>query len=438
MQRKILPEIHSKIFLSMLVIGAFCMGGIASLAAIYLGNKLGNIQKINPSPSTQVSQLQTSPTTVASPVKNIRIDLQNNTITLQYGETAERTLYILEKPTARTYFDIPSGEYSVREQRNLYTIPHKNLSLPHAVILNNTYVIHGPALGDPTMHGITLSEADSLEFATFAEHDTPVYVYNTIPAGQNTPEFTSTLSTLPFVFAKSFAITDIETGAKIVEKNASDIRPIASVTKLMTALVSLDILRQNNTVTLTQDAIDTYGNSGGFSTNQSYRVSELIYPLLLASSNDAAEAYAEHSGRPYFISLMNDKAKQLGMIHTIYADPSGLSPQNSSSALDLCLLVTHIYKYKPYILEVTHLPNYTVGTQTWKNNSEFVTKNYFVGGKSGYIPEAEKTYAGIFEVTFKTGETRLVAITLLSSTNRVYDIEALRSYIEKTISIDYK
>jgi len=94
-------------------------------------------------------------------------------------------------------------------------------------------------------------------------------------------------------------------------KNKDQKFPIASVSKLFTATVSSENQNPDDVVTMSQQALDTYGENGGFYLNQKIKVKDLIYPMLLESSNDAAEAIALHSGLDNFIQEMNLKLKIL-------------------------------------------------------------------------------------------------------------------------------
>src|SRR6266568_4848912 len=135
----------------------------------------------------------------------------------------------------------------------------------------------------------------------------------------------------PKVSAKAFLVGDLNTGEVILSKNQDEKFPIASVSKLMTALVAKQIMKPNDTAKISKTVLATEGTNGELHLGQKIQISNLLYPLLLESSNDAAEAIAEYFNRDNFISKMNEAAQSLKMSSTSYGDPSGLSKNNQST-----------------------------------------------------------------------------------------------------------
>lgn len=174
----------------------------------------------------------------------------------------------------------------------------------------------------------------------------------------------------PYLQAGAYLVADVESGDILLSKNMDAKLPIASVSKLVTALTSLEAVSQSQTTTLSASAINTYGTSGHLSVGEQINTGELLYPLLLESSNDAAEAIANHYGRNRFIEQMNNKVKMMGLLDTSFDDPSGLSPFNISTAKDLFKLAKYIYKNKTQIIDIALLDSYVSKqsslNHTWK------------------------------------------------------------------------
>lgn len=127
----------------------------------------------------------------------------------------------------------------------------------------------------------------------------------------------------------------------IVAENSKEIRPIASITKLMTAMVALDY-------SLDMDKKLSVSRKVGTNLpNKQHTRYELLSAMLVRSDNAAAETFAEDypGGRAAFIQAMNDKAKKLGMIYTNFIDPSGLT-KNTSNAEELSVMIAEASKYK--------------------------------------------------------------------------------------------
>ena len=172
---------------------------------------------------------------------------------------------------------------------------------------------------------------------------------------------------LPDINARAFVVADLLTGDILLQKGLDKPYQIASVTKLATAQVAL---------------------------NMSLQDSDLLYPLLLESNNQTAESIAATFGRQTFLQNMNDFVSKLGMTHTHFADPSGISPRNVASVRDLLTLTQYIYKNAPDLLDLTLVPS----KDKWQNNNLFVQEHQanYLGGKSGYTPEAKGTLVSVF------------------------------------------
>lgn len=250
----------------------------------------------------------------------------------------------------------------------------------------------------------------------------------------------STNKTIPKTAGLSFLVADIETGKTIIEKNSDMILPIASVSKLMTAIVAKETLDLHETITVSRSSVDTYGTSGGLISGEKILVTDLLYPLLIESSNDAAEVFAFAKNRFEFISKLNSKAKELGMNFTFFEDPSGLSANNVSTAKDLFLLASFIHKNYREIWDITRVKEHAILKHKWQNGNNQLKKSYFIGGKNGFTDEALRTTLSVFEIPFsvegvKEKQKRIVAVVVLKSPDRDGDIDKLLRYTETSVSI---
>ena len=197
----------------------------------------------------------------------------------------------------------------------------------------------------------------------------------------------------------SALVMDINTGKTLYQKNPAQVRPIASLTKLMTALVVLDA-RQNLNQTLTIDQNDrdnikhTYSRVR-FGTKVSRR--DALHLALMSSENRMASALARHypGGRSAFIRAMNNKARQLGMRNSRFYDSTGLSTRNVSTARDLAKLITAAYR-QPLIRQFTQDTNKEMRFSTPAYSLMFNNTNPLVKNpdwdvrlsKNGYTDEA--------------------------------------------------
>ncbi|MFA6601521.1 MAG: serine hydrolase [Candidatus Paceibacterota bacterium] len=224
------------------------------------------------------------------------------------------------------------------------------------------------------------------------------------------------------VGAVAYLVKNLETGNVSASRNPDKLLPIASLTKLVTAVIARQKIDPEDRVVITKQIMSTYGNTGQFKVNETLRAGDLIYPLLMVSSNDAAEALARQAGRAKFLAAMNDFAQSIGAYRTTFTDPSGLSPDNRSTVDDLALILEWIRKNDPEIITITNLKSKTVRTHTWLNPTHFLSWSNYLGGKNGYTDEANRTGAALF----KMGDKKEVyAVVILGSSSRDQDMVKL-------------
>ncbi len=230
------------------------------------------------------------------------------------------------------------------------------------------------------------------------------------------------------ISASSYIVRDITRNTTISEFNKDRLVPIASLTKLVTATLARKYIPATTRITVTSDVINTFGNTADFREGETFTASDLMYPLLMVSSNDAAEAFAQSYGRTRFVKAMNDFAQSIGAYRTYFADPSGLSPQNESTASDMALILEWIYEHDPTVFSITELKTKTVHGHTWTNPAHFLSWSYYLGGKNGYTDEAKRTTAGLFQIG---PHNDIYAVVVLGSDNRDNDIVDLLQKIQK-------
>ena len=235
------------------------------------------------------------------------------------------------------------------------------------------------------------------------------------------------------ISAESFIVGDLNTGEIIMIKNQNKAYPIASVSKLMTALVTKELGKETDATIVSSRALATYGENGNFKLGEKIKTYDLLYPLLLESSNDAAAVLAEYYGGNAFIQKMNDVAKNLNMSSTAFGDPSGLSIKNQSTVGDLFKLTGYIRQNKQDILNITTKRSYTNKKHTWFSTNQFLHEDGYIGGKSGYTDPAKQTVVSTFSLPLTQSGTRPIAIVLLQSKDRQKDVLTIIKYLKKNI-----
>ncbi len=239
-------------------------------------------------------------------------------------------------------------------------------------------------------------------------------------------------ATFPTLSSRSYLMADLDSGEIILEKNSDDIYPIASISKIMTAVIATEKMNLQDVAIVSRDATNAYGGQGGLLLGEKIRLSDLVFPLLMESSNDAAEVFADHFGHQEFMDEMNIKAASLGMSDTYYNDPSGLDPKNSSTPKDLLKLVRYIWKHDPTIFDTTRVKQFSIKGHTWLNRNAQLPLAGYVGGKNGYIDQALQTTASIFEIPTLKGGTRKVVIVVLKSNDKNGDVVKLINFLKKS------
>ncbi len=224
----------------------------------------------------------------------------------------------------------------------------------------------------------------------------------------------------PDISVESYLIGNLETGEVYMSKNSNAVFPIASLTKLFTALVVHKSFNTNNLITITQSILDTYGDAGHLVLNEKFLPNELIYPLIIESSNDAAQAFPEYFGVDTFIKSMNLFAGEIGMSNTSFKDSSGLSPQNVSNASDLFIFAQYLYKNEKDLLEISHIKEMTMNKNKNHEDHKFINinpySNYagFIGGKTGRTEWAKESMVSLFNQNIY-GVNFPIAIIILRS-----------------------
>ncbi|OGI63737.1 hypothetical protein A2914_01000 [Candidatus Nomurabacteria bacterium RIFCSPLOWO2_01_FULL_41_21] len=245
--------------------------------------------------------------------------------------------------------------------------------------------------------------------------------------------FTKDEEAKPKVSAEAYIVGDLNTGEVIVAKNADQKFPIASVSKLMTALVSKELANEDDTAKVSASALSTYGENGGLHAGEKIKIKDLFYPLLLESSNDAAEILAEFFGREIFIRKLNQQSLKLKMNSTSFFDPSGLSRENQSTVSDLFKLSGHLYQNESELLSISKTKSYDNKKHIWFSINQFLHKKNYVGGKSGFTDPAGQTVISIFDMPLAEETTRPIGIVLLKSQDRVRDVENILNYLTKYV-----
>ncbi|PYZ94458.1 D-alanyl-D-alanine carboxypeptidase [Salipaludibacillus keqinensis] len=220
------------------------------------------------------------------------------------------------------------------------------------------------------------------------------------------------------VSAEGAILMEQESGRILYEKNSRTQMRIASITKIMTAILAIESGKLDETVTVSSRAFGTEGSSIYLAEGEKIPLNDLVYGLMLRSGNDAAVAIAEHVGGSLegFIYLMNEKAREIGMSQTVFSNPHGLDDheEHYSTAYDMALLTQYAMK-NPVYQEVSATETYRSETKenrirVFNNKNRLLTQLYpaSTGGKTGYTKRAKRTLVS----TAEKNEMDLIAVTI--------------------------
>ncbi|MFQ5523314.1 MAG: D-alanyl-D-alanine carboxypeptidase family protein [Acidimicrobiia bacterium] len=239
----------------------------------------------------------------------------------------------------------------------------------------------------------------------------------------------------PTPVAPSWILYDASTDMVLAASGADEERAIASVTKIMTALVALERADLNEVVTISARAAATGEKEIGLVEGEQVTMGALLKALLVASANDAATAIAEHVGGSVeaFVDLMNRKAEELGLNETHFANPHGLdSPRHYSSASDLVVLAMVAMEFPQFRdavrAQILVFPDDPEGNRRVATTTNLLLNSYrgLIGVKTGFTSQAQLTFVAAAE---RQGRT-LYAVVLGSEGNSAHfeDAKGLLDY----------
>jgi D-alanyl-D-alanine endopeptidase (penicillin-binding protein 7) len=233
-------------------------------------------------------------------------------------------------------------------------------------------------------------------------------------------------------------VLDQDTNEILLNKNSEAVLPIASLTKLMTAVVVTEAqLPLDEVLTIAQDDVDTEKHSGSrLRVGTQLTRGEMLHLALMSSENRAAHALGRHypGGLEAFVEAMNKKASELGMADTRYVEPTGLSSHNQSSARDLATLVKAAYGHQ-IIRELSTSPEYQVAIgkrqMQFRNTNLLVrSPNWDIGlQKTGYISEAGRCL--VMQAQMAGRKLIMVFLDSAGKYSRIGDAERVRKWVNE-------
>ncbi len=214
--------------------------------------------------------------------------------------------------------------------------------------------------------------------------------------------------------AESAILMDTDSRRILYAENIHDVRSVASISKIMTAVLAIESGRLDDIVTIGDEIDKSYGSGIYIQKGEKMSLRDLVYGLMLRSGNDASYAIAEYVAQDQFVEKMNQKAKEIGMTETTFHNPNGLDEKegNYSSAYDMALLASYAMSlpdYREIVSTRTHQVKTNKNSYYWINKHKLLFQyEYTTGGKTGFTKKARRTLVS----TAAKEDLNLVAVTL--------------------------
>ncbi|MBI4133490.1 L,D-transpeptidase family protein [Candidatus Uhrbacteria bacterium] len=396
----------------------------------------------------------------------IEVDLRNMKLRLWSAGAAIREVEVLSKGREGSWWETPTGKYAALAKSASAFSSIGKVYMPWSIQFYGNFFIHGwpyyPS-GEPVAKGysggcVRLATEDAKTVFEFADLGVPILVLDEADtlSVQNTELIAQAqaVTVPPQLSATAAYVVDLDSGLELFTNRHTEKLPIASLTKLMTGVVASELIYLEKSITilpsmLTVDLPQSDNASSplasllasvGLATGDSYTAFDLLYPLLMQSSNDAAVAIGDFIGQNFFVKQMNAKAASLGMTGTVFADTSGKSAGNISSASDMRRLAKYIVEKRKFLFDITRGQHYsTFGPLTFagiENYNEFAADSRLIGVKNGQTTAAGQTLLTVWNLErLDSGETYRIAMVVLGSEDRAKDTEALLAWLNTSFGL---
>ena len=217
------------------------------------------------------------------------------------------------------------------------------------------------------------------------------------------------------ISARNAIMMDMDTNRIIYSKNINEQRSIASISKIMTAVLAIESGKMDDVIIIGNEIDKSYGSGIYIKKDEKITLRDLVYGLMLRSGNDASLAIANYVDKDNFVKKMNEKAKEIGMLNTVFNNPNGLDEEkgNYSTAYDMAILTSYAMKideYRKIVSTKKYSLKTNMNTYNWTNKNKLLFNyKYTTGGKTGFTEKANRTLV----TTASKDNINLVVVTLV-------------------------
>ncbi|PIX56136.1 MAG: hypothetical protein COZ49_03705 [Candidatus Yonathbacteria bacterium CG_4_10_14_3_um_filter_47_65] len=338
-----------------------------------------------------------------------------------------------------SWWETPAGLYKIESMEKSHYSSFGHVYMPWSMQFQGNFFIHGwpyYADGSPVAQGysggcIRLADKNAESVYRLAKTGMPVLVFKESFITNTADTKYAPKSIVPDTV--SYLAADLQNNFVFAEHLSSDQRFIASITKLMTALVAVEYINIEREVSITSPMVATT-SIPRLSAGNKTSVLDLLSLLLLESSNEAALAITSPLGQSHFVDLMNRKAATIGMANSRFTDTSGIIATNTSTATDLFMLAKYLYYNRSFVLHMSmgNENRAAYGPSQYKNLSnlnEISGLEKMIGGKVAESSAAQGGMLAVFKMNVGE-EMRPVAIIVLGSKDSKRDVKTLFDYVQ--------
>jgi len=373
---------------------------------------------------------------LAEHVSFIEADLSRMQLTLYEKGEKKIEASIASKGREGSWWETPAGIYKIETKTENHFSSFGHVYQPYSLAFQGNFFIHGwPYYPDGTdvpqsYSGgcIRLDTEDAQKIFAHAETGMPVLVFEK-DFSEDTFSYDQRL---PGVTADAYMAADLGNNFVFIGEQENVEKPIASITKLMTAIVATEYINIEKDVTMPPTFAST--SIPRLKAGETHTVYSLLYPLLIESSNEAAGVIADSIGTSWFVDRMNKKGEAIGLVNTHFADASGSRADNTSTAEDLFRMAKYLYNNRSFILSLSidSLGFNAYGDPSFQNlsNLNYIPAlwPYMVGAKTGKSDSAGETMFAVLELPLQD-KTRPVAIVVLGSEDSKADVVRIAEFI---------
>lgn len=415
---------------------------------------------------------------IAQKADFVETDLSSMTLRVYKQGTVALEVPIKSKGKEGSWWETPSGLYKAEGKEKSHFSSFGKVYTPWNIQFQGNFFIHGwptypdgkPVSSSYSGGCIRLSDEDAKAVYDLVDVGTPIVVFE---KDFGNDDFTYNIIP-PSVTAGSYLVADLKSNFVLLSKSSSEAHHVPFVPKVMSALVASEFQSIEKPITIS-DADIVPSVRPRLTAGATYTVYDLLFPLLLESSGEAAEAMVHPLGRTRAVGLMKAKAQALGMTHTQFKDPAGIDEGNVATAEDAFQLAKYLYNNRPFILKIsagiTDSQSAAYGDPAWNDITPlhpFIDDRAFFGGMidvpasaiaqtnqasstdpqndlaaaaaariavihndtTTVTADGQQNLLAIFEYSFH-GEKRPIAVIVLNSQNAATDAAAMVEYIKK-------